>query len=237
MTESWVRKQAYCPNCGSRLRRFDNNKPVADFYCSFCSEEYELKSKQGALTRTVVDGAYSAMMKRLRAPNNPNLLLLAYDASAYTVSTLLTIPRHLFVPSIIERRRALRPTARRAGWVGCNIVIENIPALGKVFLVRDGLTIPKREVLRNWSTTDLVRTAGGLEAQGWLLDVLTCVDRLKKTEFSLDEIYRFERSLKAKHPANNNVRAKIRQQLQILRDRGILDFVRPGKYRLQERPE
>jgi type II restriction enzyme len=76
-----------------------------------------------------------------------------------------------------------------------------------------------------------------LEAQGWLLDVLTCVDRLKKTEFSLDEIYRFERSLKAKHPANNNVRAKIRQQLQILRDRGILDFVRPGKYRLQERPE
>ncbi|PYX03071.1 MAG: restriction endonuclease, partial [Acidobacteria bacterium] len=29
---------------------------------------------------------------------------------------------------------------------------------------------------------------------------------------------------------NQNVRAKIRQQLQILRDLGLLDFISPGEY-------
>jgi len=36
--------------------------------------------------------------------------------------------------------------------------------------------------------------------------------------------------LKALHPQNQNVRAKIRQQLQILRDLGLLDFISLGEY-------
>ena len=46
LTENWVLENAYCPNCGnSKLNNFDNNKPVADFFCNSCREEYELKSK------------------------------------------------------------------------------------------------------------------------------------------------------------------------------------------------
>jgi len=138
ITESWVRTWAFCPNCGHALHSFENNRPVADFYCKTCSEEYELKSKKGHVARSIVDGAYTSMMARLGAANNPNLLLLAYDTDTYSVNTLLAIPKHFFVPSIIERRRPLRPTARRAGWIGCNIVIENLPTIGKVFLLRDG---------------------------------------------------------------------------------------------------
>jgi hypothetical protein len=41
------------------------------------------------------------------------------------------------------------------------------------------------------------------------------------------------RVLKAKHPSNHNVRAKIRQQLQFLRDKGVLDFVGRGQYRMR----
>ena len=37
-----------------------------------------------------------------------------------------------------------------------------------------------------------------------------------------------------KHPNNNNIRAKIRQQLQQLRDRGIISFLGNGRYQKNE---
>ena len=47
MTEGWVDKSVFCPNCGKALSQFENNSPVADFYCGNCWDEYELKSKSG----------------------------------------------------------------------------------------------------------------------------------------------------------------------------------------------
>ena len=64
MTEEWVNRSAFCPNCGSVLSQFGNNKPVADFYCGNCSEEYELKSKNGNVGKKIVDGAYATMIQR-----------------------------------------------------------------------------------------------------------------------------------------------------------------------------
>ena len=66
LTESWVGNSIFCPNCGSALNRFENNSPVADFYCNKCSEEYELKSKNGEMGKKIVDGAYSTMIERLK---------------------------------------------------------------------------------------------------------------------------------------------------------------------------
>lgn len=43
--------------------------------------------------------------------------------------------------------------------------------------------------------------------------------------FSLNDIYSFENFLKSKHPNNNNIRDKIRQQLQFLRDKGMVKFI------------
>jgi type II restriction enzyme len=46
-TERWVRDQLYCPNCGTeRISQFETNRPVADFLCTACNEEYELKVKK-----------------------------------------------------------------------------------------------------------------------------------------------------------------------------------------------
>ena len=54
----------------------------------------------------------------------------------------------------------------------------------------------------------------------------------KKRDFTLDEIYGFEKTLQAKHPENNFVKDKIRQQLQYLRDKGYLTFKGKGLYSL-----
>ena len=76
MTEGWVNRSAFCPNCGSGLSRFENNAPVADFYCKRCAEEYELKSKNGEMGKKIVNGAYSTMIERLKSDNNPNIFFL-----------------------------------------------------------------------------------------------------------------------------------------------------------------
>jgi type II restriction enzyme len=233
MTEYWVNNSVFCPNCGTNLSIFKNNNPVADFYCKKCSEEYELKSKYGIMGKKVVDGAYSKMIERLLSENNPNFFFLTYDKTTLEIRNFLTIPKYFFVPDIIERRKELSITARRAGWIGCNIVMSNIPEFGKIFYVQNGVIKSKDEVLDKWNKTEFVKGTHNIEAKGWLLDVLLCVERIKKKEFSLDEVYAFEPYLKAKHPLNNNIQAKIRQQLQFLRDKNIIEFVSRGHYRLR----
>ena len=233
MTEYWVTQSVFCPNCGSKLNNFENNRPVADFYCKKCAEEYELKSKHGNMGTKIVDGAYSTMIERLVANNNPNFFFLTYDKFTFEIRNFLTIPKYFFIPDIIQIRPALSPTARRAGWIGCNIVMSNIPEFGKIFYVQNGIAKSKNEVLDRWSKTEFVRGAHNIEAKGWLLDVLVCVEKIKKAEFSLEDVYAFESHLKAKHPLNNNIKAKIRQQLQFLRDKDVIEFVGRGRYRMR----
>ena len=123
--------------------------------------------------------------------------------------------------------------AATVGVVGCNIDVSNIPEIGKIFFAQNGVRKSKDEVLEKWSKTDFVKAAQSVESKGWLLDVLMCVEKIKQAEFSLEDVYGFEGVLQAKHPSNNNVRAKVRQQLQFLRDKGVIDFVGRGQYRMR----
>jgi len=53
LTERWVYKSIFCPNCGYlKIDKYPNNQPVADFFCSNCHEDYELKSKQNSIGTT-----------------------------------------------------------------------------------------------------------------------------------------------------------------------------------------
>lgn len=80
--------------------------------------------------------------------------------------------------------------------------------------------------------TLFLREAGGA-ARGWLIEVMKAVELIGRPEFTLDEVYAFEARLSALYPANRHVRPKIRQQLQVLRDRGWLEFAGAGRYRLK----
>lgn len=232
-TERWVHDWVYCPNCGShKLDRFPNNSPVADFFCAACKEEYELKSQKSAFGEKVLDGSFRTKCERLAANNNPNLFLLNYDLKQLSVSNLFVVPKHFFVREIIEERKPLAPTARRAGWVGSNIMLSQVPRSGKIFIVRDGQPEPKDSVLARWRSTLFLRDQGQ-ETRGWLIDVMKCIEFIGRREFHIEDIYAFEDHLSVLYPGNQNVRPKIRQQLQFLRDRGYLDFVSRGNYRLR----
>ncbi len=233
LTEDWVNRQIYCPSCGKLdIARYKNNKPVADFFCSNCKEDYELKSKKDSMGAKIVDGAYGTMISRLQSTNNPNFFLLNYNLRNFSVSNFLVIPKHFFVPAIIEKRKALSQTARRAGWIGCNILLQNIPQAGKIFLVKNRKIESKKNVIANWQKTLFLRDKKEIIAKGWLLDIMNCVEKIKKEKFSLNEVYAFEKELRMKHPDNNFIKDKIRQQLQVLRDEGYIEFVGSGMYKL-----
>jgi len=61
--------------------------------------------------------------------------------------------------------------------------------------------------------------------------MLNVVRALRKTEFALQDIYAFAGQLQELHPDNRHVRDKIRQQLQVLRDLGFIEFLGHGRYR------
>jgi len=53
-------------------------------------------------------------------------------------------------------------------------------------------------------------------------------------EFATAEVYAFTSELEKLHPDNRHVRDKIRQQLQVLRDMGLLIHLGRGEWRLPD---
>ena len=158
-------------------------------------------------------------------------MLLHYSRQDWTVHNLLLVPQHLLTISAIEKRKPLSQSARRAGWVGCNILLDRIPMEGRIFAVRDGTPKKPSEVRHEWSSMTFLRDVEP-PSRGWIIDVLSCIQSLDKRRFNLNEAYQFANELSALHPENKHIKPKIRQQLQILRDRGILRFVARGQYEL-----
>ncbi len=230
MSENWVSRNIFCPICGNpHISNLDNNMPVADLQCDNCGEIYELKSKKGKFGNKISDGAYSTMLERINSSSNPDLFIMSYS-SDYQVTDLLLVPKFFFVESIIEKRKPLASTAKRAGWVGCNILFRDIPMQGRIKIVEKQKMCDIKEVIENYAKIKKLQT-NNLESRGWLIDVLNCVNELTSADFSLQDVYAFAEQLQQKHIDNHNVEAKIRQQLQLLRDKGFIEFTTRGHYR------
>jgi type II restriction enzyme len=231
LSEDWCGRELYCPACDSdRLTGSKPNNPAVDFECAKCQQPFQLKSARTWNARKIVDGAHGAMLRAIHADKTPNLLVLQYS-DKWLVHNLLLVPRMFFTESVIEKRKPLGPNAERSGWIGCNILIGEIPSDGKIPMISAGVPVRKRFVREEFSRVkQLAEIPPSL--RGWALDVLRAVRKLGKPEFTLQEMYAFESHLKALHPGNQNVRPKIRQQLQVLGDSGLLRFGAKGNYRV-----
>ena len=205
---------------------------MIDYSCPSCGSSFQLKSQSKRIGARIVDAAYSEMKRAILGDRTPNLYVMYYDLGAWSVRTLILIPRFAFSLSAVECRKPLALTARRAGWVGCNIVLDKIPVNARIPLVQDGKVQPKQSVRDAYQH---LRPLEDLQARerGWSLDVLRVVQTLKKREFSLQDVYAHANALAKLHPANHHVPDKIRQQLQVLRDLGLLEFLGGGEYRLR----
>lgn len=230
LTEDWAVRNLICPNCSSdSLEPCAANSPVADLFCPHCGEEYELKSSKKAFGKKVVDGAYGTMMERLKSNSVPNLVLLNYSIETMSVSKVTLVPKFFFTPQIIEKRKPLAETARRAGWVGCNILLHRVPSSGQIPFVNDNEILPAKDVREAWQRNLHLRQKS-TSSRNWLMATQLIVDRMSN-EFELSDVYGYENALKEQFPNNSNIRPKLRQQLQVLRDQGFIEFVGKGRYR------
>ncbi len=233
MSECWFGGQMYCPACASKeIRTFPNNKKVADFYCPECNEQFQLKCQSKTLAGRITDGAYDALIMAMNQRKLPNFFFLHYVPTNYFAQNLTLVPNFFFSSSIIEKRKPLSENARRHGWVGCNILYKNIADEGKIKIIEDGEILEPDKVRAAWKKTCFLKNAR-VESRGWLNDVMHCINEIGKKDFGLDEVYSFEEYLCGLHPDNKNVKAKIRQQLQILRNNNFLEFIdNKGKYHI-----
>lgn len=179
--------------------------------------------------KKVNDGAYETMIARITGNNNPDFFFMGYSKELLQVNDLLFVPRHFFVPEIIEKRKPLADTARRAGWVGCNILIDQIPDQGRIPIIKDGHVMTVENVVEKVAICSRL-AVNNIQSRSWLIDIPHCVNRIPTQQFTLADMYAFVDELALKHPQNNNIKPKIRQQLQFLRNKGIIAFLGNGRY-------
>lgn len=231
-SEEWAGENLYCPNCKSRhIEPSPVNTPAIDFACPRCRALFQLKAKSSAFGGSIADAAYDSMVRAIRENRTPNLFALHYRLETWTVVNVFLIPEFAFPLSAIQKRPPLRPGTERAGWVGCNILLGAIPKDARIPIVVDGVSVPAKQVREQYGRMRPLKTLRP-EQRGWTLDVLNAVRSLNKRDFSLSEVYELDDELAALHPANQHVRDKIRQQLQVLRDLRLLEFLGRGSYRL-----
>jgi type II restriction enzyme len=232
-TEAWGEANLFCANCDSpELTRTRTNTPAIDFTCPNCDSVFQLKSQGRKLCGSLTDGAYGKMSEAILADKTPNLFALHYEPEHWKVRNLLLVPKFSYSLSVIRKRNPLKPQAERHDWVGCTILLGEIPQEAKIPIICDGEVASAEHVRKRYLR---LKKLGVLtvEARGWTLDVLRAIHALGKSEFSLEELYASEDSLARLHPDNRHIQPKIRQQLQVLRDMGFVKFLGSGYYRLR----
>ena len=237
ITEDWARRNLFCLSCTcDQLTVEPANTRVRDYSCPNCGATYQLKSSRGRFGNSVSNSAYAPKMAAIEQGRAPHYAFLQYAPALAQVTDLFLVPGHLLNAGMISRRNPLSPTARRSGWVGSTILLGLLPPDVRVIVISEGIVRAPQQARSDWKRYSFLRT-DHRSSGGWGADVLLCARTLiretSSLEFTLQEFYqRFTREFQLRYPDNQHVEAKIRQQLQVLRDGGILTFLGRGKYRL-----
>ena len=240
ITEDWATRNMYCLACAcDRLTAARNNAAVLDYFCPECEASYQLKSKKSQFGRTIANSAYDRKASAIETGRVPHYAFLQYSPALAQVTDLFVIPGHLFNLGMIRERKPLGPGAKRAGWVGSNILLGLLPVDTRVAVVSQGNLRDPEDARADWSRYTFLKR--DVESRGgWGADILMCVQRLCKEtgarDFTLQQFNaRFLGELQLRYPKNHHVADKVRQQLQVLRDAEVLEFVtQRGDYRLSD---
>ena len=229
-TEEWAINNLFCPLCGNQLKNSSANTKVYDFICSKCNQEYQLKSLSKKIGKKLIGSEYYTFLKALENKTVPNFLIMQYslENNCFTSKEVVFIPKVFITQEIIEKRKPLSESARRAGWTGYNLLFESIPSYGKVFIVKDSKLELKDKILNQSHKILNLYDLDSNKAK-WKIEILKILDSLNPL-FTLQQVYDKEVKLKEIFPDNNHIKDKIRQQLQFIRDDGIIVFHGNGKY-------
>lgn len=235
LTEDWAARQQYCVRCQSaHLEPHPNNRRVADLQCPVCQLEYQLKAQQKPFGTRLNDGAYAPMRAAVESGTGPAFLFMHYSRESWQVRDLSLVPSFAFPLSAVVARPPLGPHARRAGWQGCYFDLTRIASSARLPILTSGQIVPTATVRGAYAQLERALTVAGRN-HTWTFEVLRCVENLP-AHFTTQDAYSFAPELARLFPANRNVEAKIRQQLQVLRDAGYLTHTARGHWNRTHQP-
>jgi type II restriction enzyme len=231
ISEGWFLKNVYCLACDAdELRKTPANTRATDFVCPKCSHSYELKAFKHKRPKSLPDGAFGTMMQKVRSGKAPTLCLLERTLD-WQIRGLTAIHSSFLLPEAIVARNPLSQNAERSNWVGCKILLDQIDSSADVEVIENGIEQPADEVRRRFQRF-LPLARKRVSQRGWTVLTLRMVRALQKNSFDLQDLYALENEFAGVYPGNRHIKDKIRQQLQILRDLGVLAFEERGEYRL-----
>ncbi|MDD2565560.1 MAG: DpnI domain-containing protein [Candidatus Gracilibacteria bacterium] len=228
ITEHWTANNIFCPICGSSLDKHKIDRPINDLFCIDCNNDFELKASKGKFTKMLPAGNYQKAIDTIT--NKPMHLFVLKYSEDYTVTNFLVVPKYFFTSEIVKKRpNALKD---RPNYFMSDINFSNIPESGKIHYISNGTYKTRTEILKEWEKIKFLEKEKA-SSKGWIFDIMICIEKLNKNEFHLKELNIFIDELSYKHPENNNIEPKIRQQLQLLRNKGYLEFIDgKGNYRV-----
>lgn len=231
VTEGWALANLYCVACGNpALSAHAANRAVVDYHCPNCARQVQLKAKNGEISSVVANSAYAKKLAFIRAGRAPDYCFVAYNRDELLVRNAIWVPGHFITESVVSARKPLRAEAQRAGWIGSNIHLGLVPSAGKIPIVVDGKIVARKQACEQFRRLAFVAQLDS-NSRGWLTDVMACVQRVAADgTFRNADLYQMAPFLRGLHPGNNNIEAKIRQQLQLLVSRGLLERQSPGVY-------
>ena len=198
----------------SALRYFIENRIKVRSYPTLHAKTYIFDSEHAIIT--------SANLTLGGLQNNYECGVLIHDSD--TVSQL----RNNFLQIFEDEEKASMVTKEILSTT--ESIIERVPKEKKIkFDKSERDLFPKYEPeddLYDGGVTTIVDTLSG-----WRLDVFNIVSKISANIFRLEQVYDSKQHLQDLHPENRNIEAKIRQQLQELRDLGLIEFLGGGVYR------
>jgi len=140
-TEPWVAANVACPECGGTLSEYRGSMKGKDVYCESCGADFQIKSSSKPFKKSIVGAEYSTTLNSVKADNSPSFMLLHYNMSNMMVVDFQIIHRSAINEDNVIPRKPLSKTARRAGWQGCFINIDNVSQSAKTDVVKGGVII------------------------------------------------------------------------------------------------
>jgi type II restriction enzyme len=138
-------------------------------------------------SRRLIDGDYKVLIDRILGGTTPTLMVLERDFEWRIRG--LTADHHSFLTKeVIEARKPLSPSAKRANWVGCNIRLDLIASDAKLQVVSHGQAIHPssvRATFQRFNILDQIEPS----SRGWTTLTLTLIRGLRSQRFSLQDLY------------------------------------------------
>lgn len=232
LTEHWTANNIFCPSCWSALLQHATNKPCNDLFCRNCNENFELKASRWKLSTTIQAWAYDASIQALN--EGPiNLFVLKYSDD-FTITNFLVVPKYFFTQDIIEKRNEAKVKQKNWNirlWTWGVIRFDRIPESWKIHYISNGTYKTRTEILNAWKWIKFLEEEND-KWKGWIFEIMRCIELMWKVEFTPIELYnKFSDMLIKQYPQNNNIAAKIRQQLQDLERVGYIERISKWIYR------